>query len=172
MRARLSRIGRWRAELMVAPLVLLLCGCLATPFEPGGLHLTTASGLRIDDIQVGEGTPARRGDEVTIHYTIWLADGTQIDTSIGLRPFEFPVGQRIVIQGLDQGIRGMQVGGDRRLVLPPSLGYGERGYPPVVPANATLVLRVRLLKINGYDGKRRTPNAHILTSVSGIKAES
>lgn len=104
--------------------------------------------LKIDDQVVGEGEVAKSGHTVTVHYTGTLPDGSKFDSSLDRgRPFEFTLGQGRVIQGWEQGVLGMKVGGKRRLEIPPELGYGPRGFPPVIPANATLHFDIELLGV-------------------------
>lgn len=109
---------------------------------------TTASGLQIEDITVGTGTTAEAGQNVVVHYTGWLTDGTKFDSSKDRNdPFQFGLGQRQVIAGWDEGVQGMQIGGVRKLTIPPQLGYGARGAGGVIPPNATLVFEVELLGV-------------------------
>ena len=110
---------------------------------------TTASGLQYEDTVVGTGPLAVPGSDVTVHYTGWLTNGSKFDSSKDRdEPFEFSLGQRMVIAGWDEGVQGMRVGGVRKLTIPPQLGYGARGAGGVIPPNATLVFEVELLDIN------------------------
>ena len=104
--------------------------------------------LIIEDLTVGEGATAAAGQSVSVHYTGWLTNGQKFDSSVDRNdPFEFNLGRGQVIAGWDQGVAGMQVGGKRKLTIPPELGYGERGAGGVIPPNATLVFEVELLGI-------------------------
>jgi FKBP-type peptidyl-prolyl cis-trans isomerase FkpA len=110
--------------------------------------ITTESGLQIEEISVGEGEMASAGQFVSVHYTGWLTNGTKFDSSKDRNePFEFPLGERNVIAGWDEGVQGMKIGGVRKLTIPPQLGYGARGAGGVIPPNATLVFEVELLDI-------------------------
>jgi FKBP-type peptidyl-prolyl cis-trans isomerase FkpA len=115
--------------------------------------ITTSTGLQYEDITVGSGTEAQAGKYVTVHYTGWLQNadgsaGSKFDSSKDRNdPFEFPLGAGHVIQGWDQGVQGMKVGGVRKLVIPSSLGYGARGAGGVIPPNATLIFEVELLAV-------------------------
>lgn len=106
----------------------------------------TPSGLRYQDLQVGTGTEATRGRSVAVHYTGWLTDGREFDSSAGGDPISFPLGSGAVIEGWEEGLAGMRVGGKRKLVIPPSLGYGAQRNGPI-PANATLVFDVELVDV-------------------------
>jgi FKBP-type peptidyl-prolyl cis-trans isomerase FkpA len=114
----------------------------------GGQATTTSSGLQITDEVVGTGQEAKTGDNVSVNYTGWLADGTKFDSSYDRnQAFDFVLGAGNVIKGWDEGVVGMKVGGKRKLIIPPDLGYGASGYPPVIPANATLTFEVELVAI-------------------------
>ena len=110
--------------------------------------ITTDSGLQYDELQVGEGAEATPGKTVTVHYTGWLTDGKKVVSSKDRNdPFAFVLGGGMVIRGWDEGVAGMKVGGKRKLVIPPELGYGARGAGGVIPPNATLVFEVELLDV-------------------------
>jgi FKBP-type peptidyl-prolyl cis-trans isomerase len=107
-----------------------------------------AAELVIEDIQVGTGEEAKAGQTVSVHYVGTLTNGTKFDASRDRgRPFEFPLGRGRVIQGWDQGVAGMKVGGIRKLTIPPHLGYGAQGAAGVIPPNATLLFEVELLGV-------------------------
>jgi FKBP-type peptidyl-prolyl cis-trans isomerase FkpA len=109
---------------------------------------TTASGLVIEDLVVGEGDPAGTGQQVTVHYTGWLTNGNKFDSSRDRDdPFVFGLGRGQVIRGWDEGVQGMKVGGKRKLTIPSALGYGVRGAGGVIPPNAILVFEVELLGV-------------------------
>ena len=105
------------------------------------------AGLIKEDLVVGTGAEAVAGKKVSVHYTGTLTDGKKFDSSVGRGPFDFKLGGGQVIQGWDQGVAGMKVGGLRKLTIPPELAYGARGYPPVIPPNSTLVFEVELLEV-------------------------
>jgi FKBP-type peptidyl-prolyl cis-trans isomerase len=102
------------------------------------------------DVAVGKGAEAKAGDKVKVHYVGTLTDGKEFDSSKRRnQPFSFTLGQGQVIKGWDQGVAGMKVGGKRRLVIPPDLGYGSRGAGGVIPPDATLIFEVELVKVGG-----------------------
>lgn len=113
--------------------------------------------LKKIDTKQGDGAEAVAGKIVVVHYTGWLYDpsapdghGAKFDSSVDRKtPFEFPLGAHRVIKGWDDGVAGMKVGGKRTLVIPPQMGYGERGAGGVIPPNATLLFDVELLEVKG-----------------------
>jgi FKBP-type peptidyl-prolyl cis-trans isomerase len=108
----------------------------------------TLTGLTIEDTRVGKGAVAASGQTVNLHYSGWLAGGRKFDSSRERdQAVEFEIDAGQVIAGWDEGVQGMKVGGKRRLVVPPHLGYGERGSGSAVPPNATLVFDVELLAV-------------------------
>ncbi len=111
---------------------------------------TTDSGLVYEDLTAGDGPVCTgRGQTAIVHYTGWLTDGTKFDSSKDRDdPFSFPVQCGYVIPGWDEGVQGMQVGGVRKLTVPPELAYGERGAGGVIPPNATLVFEIELLELS------------------------
>ena len=120
----------------------------AGPTHVMGAPTTTASGLQYWNIRQGTGALAIPGKKVKVDYTGWLTNGKKFDTSVGTgHPFEFTLGNGDVIKGWDEGVAGMKVGGKRQLKIPPDLAYGDRGYPPVIPANSTLIFDVRLVGV-------------------------
>ena len=115
---------------------------------------TTPSGLQYEDTTVGAGEVAAAGQDVIVHYTGWLfndgVQGAKFDSSKDRGdPFVFGLGAGMVIQGWDEGVAGMRVGGARTLIIPPELGYGARGAGGVIPPNATLKFEVELLGVQG-----------------------
>jgi FKBP-type peptidyl-prolyl cis-trans isomerase len=118
------------------------------PSKVAGPPTKTASGLEYWELKVGTGASALRGQHVKVNYTGWLTTGKKFDSSFDAgRPFGFALGAGQVIKGWDEGVAGMKVGGKRQLRIPPQLAYRERGYPGVIPPNATLIFDVELLAI-------------------------
>lgn len=133
-----KRAGIWKAVSWVSiPIKASVLGAKA---------MTTPSGLKYEDIVIGTGASPQPGHQVTVHYTGTLEDGTKFDSSVDRgQPFTFQIGIGRVIKGWDEGVMTMKVGGKRKLVIPPQLGYGARGAGGVIPPNATLVFEVELL---------------------------
>lgn len=108
----------------------------------------TDSGLKYEDLAIGDGDTAEARQQVSVHYTGWLTDGSKFDSSVDRnQPFDFALGRGMVILGWDEGVAGMKVGGKRKLTIPPQLGYGAQGAGGVIPPNAVLVFEVELLGI-------------------------
>jgi FKBP-type peptidyl-prolyl cis-trans isomerase len=107
-----------------------------------------AGELKMEDLVVGTGAEAKKGNTVSVHYTGWLTDGKKFDSSKDHgQPFSFALGGGQVIQGWDEGVAGMKVGGKRKLTIPPEKGYGKQGFPGAIPPNSTLVFEVELLGV-------------------------
>lgn len=116
----------------------------------GGKVHKLASGLQYEDLVVGSGKMAEPGMNVSVHYTGWLNDEakTKFDSSQDrAQPFQFQLGAGQVIQGWDEGVKGMRIGGKRKLTIPPDMGYGARGASGIIPPNATLLFDVELLDV-------------------------
>ncbi len=109
----------------------------------------TAAAISIQDLLVGDGSQATGpGQFVTVHYTGWLENGSEFDSSRHGKPFSFPLGVGFVISGWDQGLIGMRIGGRRRLTIPPALGYGASGMGNLIPPNAMLIFEIELHEIS------------------------
>jgi FKBP-type peptidyl-prolyl cis-trans isomerase len=153
---RLARVRNTRIAIIVivvAAIALIAFFALqkqkTNPVATGnGNMITTQTGLQYQDLVIGNGAEAVAGKSVTVHYTGTLQDGTKFDSSVDRnQPFTFTLGAGQVIPGWDEGVAGMKVGGKRKLVIPPDLAYGAQGYPPVIPADATLTFEVELLEV-------------------------
>ena len=143
-----------RAALMTAALAFTAIGAVAMTEEAAAQSkpVTTPSGLQMTDTTVGKGAQPKQGQTAVVHYTGWLytngAKGKKFDSSVDRgQPFEFPVGAGRVIKGWDEGVATMKVGGKRTLVIPPQLGYGDRGAGGAIPGGATLIFDVELLGV-------------------------
>jgi FKBP-type peptidyl-prolyl cis-trans isomerase len=148
--------------LIVGALIIVVLGFLLITGGSGlsgpelGTKTTTIQGMKVTTLKEGSGPEAKNGDRLSFHYIGTLADGTKFDSSID-RNAPYPLtlvngtlrsGAGGVIKGWDLGLVGMKVGEKRKLVIPPELAYGERGFPPIIPANATLIFEVELMAIN------------------------
>ncbi|MBI4864830.1 MAG: FKBP-type peptidyl-prolyl cis-trans isomerase [Candidatus Riflebacteria bacterium] len=121
---------------------------VVVPSTAAGAVQTMPSGLKIEDLKVGDGASPNPGQTAVVHYTGWLTDGTKFDSSVDRgRPFEFPIGAGRVIKGWDEGVATMKIGGKRKLTIPPEIGYGATGAGTKVPPNATLIFEVELLEV-------------------------
>ena len=122
----------------------------APPVSPSRAQASArADGLVIEDLHVGSGTEARRGDRVRVHYVGRFLDGREFDSTQqqGRQPFEFILGKGQVIKGWEEGLVGMRIGGRRLLTIPPSLAYGDGGAGGTIPPGSTLVFEIELLDV-------------------------
>ncbi len=139
-----------RLTIFIAALTIVSCGGAEAP-----LTSPPPSSFSHTDLITGTGAVAQRGARLSVHYTGWLYDsarpdnkGKQFDSSVGSEPFTFRLGAGEVIRGWGQGLEGMRVGGKRRLIIPPDLGYGSMGTPDgAIPGNAGLVFDMELLGV-------------------------
>ena len=161
-----SRMGSGRKTQLVAILALALLAVVIGLYfvfgrsKPGPIDykgapvidaqtITTPSGLQYVDELIGDGPNPELGQMVTVHYTGTLQNGKKFDSSVDRgQPYKFPIGRGQVIKGWDEGLMTMKVGGKRRLIIPPELGYGGAGRRPSIPGNATLIFEVELLAVN------------------------
>ena len=144
-----------RRQVLAVVGALVTVGCGGGNSGPTSPTLLPYAPFSQTDLRVGGGAEATVGSRLTVQYTGWLYDpnqleqkGQQFDSSAGRDPFAFTLGAGQVIRGWDQGTVGMRVGGQRRLILPPDLGYGSSGSGPI-PPNATLVFDIELLDVQG-----------------------
>jgi FKBP-type peptidyl-prolyl cis-trans isomerase len=152
MRLKLAGISILLAVTMAVIGASSICVPTIAAAQTAGKAMTTASGLQIIDNAVGTGATPKPGQICVMHYTGWLYEngqkGKKFDSSVDRNePFEFPIGQRRVIAGWDEGVATMKVGGKRTLIIPPALGYGARGAGGAIPPNATLMFDVELLAV-------------------------
>jgi FKBP-type peptidyl-prolyl cis-trans isomerase FkpA len=157
----LSRRRRFAAASALFALVASCGDSTVAPADPGGSDPATttyaaslgvniaamtklSNALYIQDLVAGTGAAAAKGHGITVTYTGWLVNGTQFDSNVGKTPLTFTLGVGQVIQGWDQGVVGMKLGGTRRLVIGSALAYGTQGRPPAIPSNSTLVFTVTL----------------------------
>lgn len=153
-------IGKGHTALGGAVLVLLLltaaaCGDDEPSSEGGGGTgdctvgevVETESGVEYEELECGDGDEVARGDVIKVHYTGTLEDGEEFDSSRGGDPVKFPLETGQLIEGWVEGIPGMREGGRRKLTIPPELGYGEAGFPPAIPPDATLIFDVEVVEV-------------------------
>jgi FKBP-type peptidyl-prolyl cis-trans isomerase len=147
-----------RLTACAAALLFLLaaCGDDTAPENAGGggsdgceegAVTTTDSGLEYEELECGDGDEVARGDTITVHYTGTLEDGKEFDSSRGGEPATFTLESGGLIEGWVEGIPGMKEGGRRKLTIPADLGYGEAGYPPAIPGDATLIFDVEIIEV-------------------------
>lgn len=149
-----------KKNIIISVIILLLLIQLLVVIAPGTIKFEDNSKtpakptssmnnkLQITDLKEGSGKAVKPGDTVVMNYVGRLLNGKEFDSSYRRKKtFETTIGTGQVIKGWDQGIPGMKTGGKRRLVIPPELGYGQQGNPPVIPANSTLIFEVELLQI-------------------------
>lgn len=146
---------RIRTAACSAALLLLLAGCgddsgsgaTGTDGCEEGATVTTDSGLEYEELECGDGAEVERGDRIVVHYTGTLEDGAEFDSSRGGEPVAFVLESGGLIEGWVEGIPGMRAGGRRQLTIPSELGYGEAGYPPDIPPDATLIFDVEVVEV-------------------------
>ena len=133
-------------NLTFSSLLIFTYGCAKENITKMG------NGLIIEDIIIGEGEEAKDFNKVIVNYTGKLEDGSIFDSSLkpGRSPFTFTLGSGSVIKGWDLGVKGMKVGGKRKLTIPSELGYGSRGAGGVIPPDATLIFEVELIEVGAY----------------------
>jgi FKBP-type peptidyl-prolyl cis-trans isomerase len=148
-----KRSGNITRTIALALVLALVAGGLIYFFASrranGGKEVTTASGLKYIDLVEGSGPSPQTGQTVYVQYTGTLENGRKFDSSYdhGGQPVPFPIGVGRVIKGWDEGLMTMKVGGKRRLIVPPALGYGPTGQPPKIPGNSTLIFDVELVDV-------------------------
>src|SRR4051794_29227881 len=185
MRFSRRTIIRTASAAVAAAVSTPLAVQMASAQTAGKKPMTTASGLQIIDSKEGTGASPKSGQTCVMHYTGWLYEngqkGKKFDSSVDRNePFEFPIGQRRVIAGWDEGVATMKVGGKRTLIIPPDLGYGARGAGGVIPPNAPLLLDVDLLGVKyratrraaKRESKRTGPSGPVLFSVCLLEYQS
>ena len=110
-------------------------------------EITTPSGLKYTDLKIGTGDKAKVGSTVSVTYTGTLKNGEKFDSNVGKPPYTVTIGDGEVIRGWEEGLIGMQAGGKRKLIIPHTLGYGEKGFPPKIPPYAELIFEIEVVKV-------------------------
>ncbi|HEY9162826.1 MAG TPA: FKBP-type peptidyl-prolyl cis-trans isomerase [Desulfomonilia bacterium] len=137
-----------RSGLIIVLVIAAVLIALPASAKEEGKTVTTASGLKYIDVVAGNGASPSVGKRVKVHYTGTLENGKKFDSSVDRnQPFSFIIGVGQVIPGWDEGVMTMKVGGKRKLIIPPNLGYGAKGAGGVIPPNATLLFDVELLDV-------------------------
>jgi FKBP-type peptidyl-prolyl cis-trans isomerase len=143
-KAQSSNSRRWSYHKTQAPILPM-----DLPTKVSGAGMTTPSGVRYWDIQTGEGNAASKGHVVKVFFRAWTAKGQAVDSCISEHnPVVFTLGFGQVIQGWEEGMEGMKIGGKRQLRIPPEMAYGAAGVPPIVPPNSTLIFDVELIGLD------------------------
>ena len=136
----------YRKTFLLLFATLFLISCTKNSTKPA--DSAASPNLGIEEVKVGVGKEAQKGNRVTVHYTGWLkSDGTKFATSVDRGPFTFTLGNGEVIKGWDQGVAGMKVGGKRKLTIPSDLAYGSQGAGGVIPPEADLIFEVDLIDV-------------------------
>lgn len=135
--------------ILIVSLLGAAAAVLQAAQEKTPVMMVTPSGLRYADLKIGEGAEAEEGKILEVNYTGWLREGrVKFDSTLDTqRPLTLRLGAGDVIKGLDEGLAGMKVGGKRKLIVPPELGFGKEGGGGVIPPNATLIYEVELLAV-------------------------
>lgn len=132
---------------IVAVAAAVIAYVVANRGSKAGNEITTASGMKYTDLKVGDGASPRLGQRVQVHYTGWLENGKEFDSSYKRgQPAEFQLGPGL-ITGWNEALQTMKAGGKRRIILPPALAYGPAGKPPDIPPNSTLTFEIELLAV-------------------------
>lgn len=133
--------------LLTTPFWAASCDDSSAPSSCEEAELELESGVKVVDMECGDGDIAESGSSIQVDYVGSLANGEEFDSTVKRGPYTFRLGAGQVVDGLDEGLEGMRVGGTRRVTIPPDYAYGNIGLPPLVPADATVVYEIELLKV-------------------------